>query len=335
MKFLSIRMYQVLADKAKEIVKESLRTSGMLFKIMVPLIIITKILKELGAIEIIGKWLAPVMQWVGLPGSMGLVWATGMMTNLYGAMLVFVSIGSEVSLTTAQITVLACLLLSAHALPIEIKIAQKTGVRMRWMFLIRVEGALCFGMILHAFFSLGHFLQSPCVLLWKPAPVPPGWIAWAWGEVKNLGMIFCVITVLLILMDILKWSGVIGWLNRVLAPVLRILGIGQEATHLTLIGMTLGLGYGGGLLIREVQKGHVPPKDVFLSLVFMGLCHSLIEDTLLMTALGAHPIGILFGRIVFAFLMTLVFSWMVKNVSLDAFYRYWYRAQSVAKERLS
>ena len=320
----------ILKRKAKEILRESLQTSGMLFKIMVPLIVITKILRELGAIEIISHWLEPCMHLVGLPGSMGLVWATGIVTNLYGALLVFVSLGSTPVLTIAQVTVLATLLLLAHALPIELKIAQKTGIRIHWMFLIRIGGALCLGMILNGVFSLGHLLQAPSHLLWSPAPEPEGW-GWIWREIKNLFTIYCVIMLLLILLDFLKWTGLIKGLNRLLTPVLNFLGIGYEATHLILIGMTLGLGYGGGLLIREVHQGHVPSKDVFVVMVFMGLCHSLIEDTLLMTALGAHFSGILLGRVLFAFIITLAFSQSIRKLHLDTFYRYWYHRQLTPK----
>ncbi len=41
---------------------------------------------------------------------------------------------------------------------------------------------------------------------------------------------------------------------------------------------------------------------MFFSLTLMGLCHSLIEDTMLMVMIGAHLSGILWARLVFAIL---------------------------------
>jgi len=42
--------------------------------------------------------------------------------------------------------------------------------------------------------------------------------------------------------------------------------------------------------------------------IFMSLCHSLIEDTLLMMSLGAKMIGIFWRRIFFAVIFIIVFN---------------------------
>ena len=41
-------------------------------------------------------------------------------------------------------------------------------------------------------------------------------------------------------------------------------------------------------------------REVFNSLALMGLCHGLVEDTLLMMAIGGKLAGILFGRLLFS-----------------------------------
>jgi hypothetical protein len=64
--------------------------------------------------------------------------------------------------------------------------------------------------------------------------------------------------------------------------------------------MVMGLTYGGGLIIQESKSGAVRAKDVFASLTLMGLTHSLIEDTLLLSLLGAHLSGILWARLLFS-----------------------------------
>ena len=70
--------------------------------------------------------------------------------------------------------------------------------------------------------------------------------------------------------------------------------------------MVMGIAYGGGLIIRHATSGRIGRRDVLASLMLMGLCHSLIEDTLLMAALGAHVSGIFFGRILFALSATFI-----------------------------
>ena len=69
--------------KARNFLQESLSVALPLLRIMIPMIIVVKILKEMGAIEILGQWLAPLMGIVGLPGSMGLVWAATMVAGFF------------------------------------------------------------------------------------------------------------------------------------------------------------------------------------------------------------------------------------------------------------
>ena len=57
------------------------------------------------------------------------------------------------------------------------------------------------------------------------------------------------------------------------------------------------------MLIKEARSGHLSQRDIFLTLGFLGLCHSIIEDTLLVFLLGADLSGILWARVVFALLV--------------------------------
>jgi hypothetical protein len=68
--------------------------------------------------------------------------------------------------------------------------------------------------------------------------------------------------------------------------------------------MTLGLTYGGGLIIQEARAGQLSRHDVFCALALLGICHSFIEDTLLMMVIGGHLSGTLIFRTLFALLVT-------------------------------
>lgn len=76
-------------------------------------------------------------------------------------------------------------------------------------------------------------------------------------------------------LELAKVTDLIGWL---LSPLLRLMGISKAATPITMVGVLLGLSYGGGLIIKEAQEGKMSSRDVVLSLSFMGICHGLIED---------------------------------------------------------
>ena len=311
-----------ITTEIKNTLKETIFTTFELLKIMIPISIIVKILGELGVIEIVGDFLAPIMKVVGLPGDFGLVWATAMITNIYGGLVVFFSLSVKNSLTVAQVTVLGTMILVAHTLLIESRITQKAGVRLWFMLSLRVLGAFILGWILNIIFTSFNLHQNESVLLWKPTYENSSIFYWVIGECRNYFMIFIIILSLLFLMKILKKSGAISRLNNFLEPILKSLGMSKDAAPVTIIGMTLGLAYGGGLIIKEVKSGFLSKKDTFLSLSLMGLSHSLIEDTLLMLAIGASLVGILFARLLFTIAVMVVLIKFITHLSKRRFERY-------------
>ena len=289
----------------KDVIKEAGQVSLHLFKIMIPILIGVKILQQAGLIAYLAMPLDPVMRIMGLPGETGLVWATAMVNNLYSAIIVFLSLSESMQLSVAQVTVLSTVMLVAHGLPIEVKIAQSAGTRFLFQALTRIGGGFVLGWILHLTYSLTGTLQQANTIFWQgdvPAQPPP-LPMWAAEQIKNLALIFCIILVLVVLMRIMHKLRIVDGLTWLLRPVLRFLGIGREAATLTIIGMVMGLTYGGGLIIQESRSGTVEARDVFASLTLMGLTHSLIEDTLLLTMIGAHLSGILWARLLFSLLV--------------------------------
>ena len=297
-------MWQQLPTYAKEIFCEAGQVSLRLFKIMIPILIGVKILQESGLITYVALPLDPVMQLMGLPGETGLIWATAMVNNLYSGIIVFLTLADSMQLSVAQVTVLSTVMLVAHALPIEVKIAQSAGTRFLFQALSRVCGGFVLGWLLHVMYSLTGCLQEPNVIFWQgEIPVHPSLWIWVLDQGRNFVLIFLIILVLVLLMRIMHALRIVDALIWILRPILRFLGIGREAATLTIIGMVMGLTYGGGLIIQESKSGRVGAQDVFASLTLMGLTHSLIEDTLLLSLLGAHMSGILWARLLFSLLV--------------------------------
>lgn len=298
------------------------RTSFDLFKIMIPITIATRILAQMGAIEPLGKLLAPVMSICGLPGSMGLVWATAMITNIYGGLAVFASLAPTENLTVAQATVLGTMILLAHTLPIELRVAQKSGPRFRAMAALRLFSAVTLGIILNQVYSRGGWLQQPNRLAWMPKVADNSWQTWAMGQAQSLLVIFFIILGLLVLMRVLSRSGLMAVLTRWLAPGLRMLGISAEAAPLAIVGMTMGMSYGGGMIIQEAKSGRLATRDIFFSVALMSICHSVIEDSLLVMTIGAHVSGVFFARILFALVVISLLVRIVKRLPQRVFEKY-------------
>ncbi len=275
-----------------------------LFRVMIPVIIIVKALKELNLIRYLTFFLDPVMELIGLPGEMGIVWATAMVDTIYGSIIVLLSLNGGTMLTTAQVTILATVVLVAHSLPVELKIAQKSGPKLPFQAICRLGCAFFIGWFLNRFYSYFDLLQNPSVNLLKreiaSISEKESTLEWALGQARTLIYISIVIFALLGFMRILQKIKVIDMVNRLLRPILRIIGIGPKASTITIFGLSLGITYGGGLIIHEARNGHVKKEDVFFSLTLMGISHSLIEDTLLMVMIGGDLSGILWARLIFS-----------------------------------
>ncbi len=312
-----------MQNRFRELVNDISKITVDLYKIMIPIIILVKIMQELGGIKYISYILSPLMQWVGLPDAMGLVWATTLVTNIYGGMIIFVSIAPQESLSIAQVTVLGGMMLLAHNLPVEVRIAQKTGVRVAFNLLLRIGGALLFGFLLHHLYSATNWLQESNTLLWQPATsINPSLLTWAILQLKTLGQVFIIIAILVTFLKLLKSTGFEKLLIFILSPLLRLLGLGEKTATITIIGMNLGLTYGGGLLIGEAKKGELSQREIFGAISLIAICHSLIEDTLLVMLLGADISGALYLRLVFAFLVIGIGMRLITRLSDSAFYYY-------------
>ncbi|CAH6935076.1 conserved membrane hypothetical protein [Vibrio chagasii] len=308
----------------KELLKEIFDVTSTLFRIMIPIIIVIKVVEELGGIVILSEWLSPIMESVGLPKEMGLVWATTILTNIYAGLIILIN--SDVSLTVAQASVLGSMMLLAHSLPIEGAIAKKAGVSWLATLSVRVGGSLVLAWLLNLSYQYGDLLNYPATVLWEPeVSSDNSYIGWAIEQLKNFAVIFMVISALLLLLKVLKVLGIEKLMALLLRPFLRLLGISKDATNLTIIGITLGLSFGGGLLINEAKKGHIAARDVFTAIMLLNLLHSLIEDTLLILLIGADFYTIFWGRIVFSVLIVALISHAIKRVKPTICERYFYR----------
>lgn len=284
----------------QELIRDAISACYELFKVMIPVIIGVKLLQEFDLIQYVALPLKPIMGLLGLPAELGLAWATAMVNSMYAGLIVFLSLARDMTLNTEQVTIFAVLLLIGHGFLVEGAIAQRSGAKFVFQILSRLFGAFALGLILHWTYSSSGTLQEPAVILFQSSgPVDPTLLQWIWGETKNLLSIFGIVLGLMIMMRILSAIRAVDLMNALLRPILKLIGIGPKASTITIIGFTLGLAYGGGLIINEAQSGRIDRKDVFYSLTLMGLCHSMIEDTLLMMLIGGHLSGIFWGRMLF------------------------------------
>ena len=88
--------------------------------------------------------------------------------------------------------------------------------------------------------------------------------------------------------------------------ILVLVGIGSRASTIVIVGLTLGLGFGGGLMIKDVRQGMIPAQAAVGSLVLINLYHSVFEDTAVLMLLGPSLFYILVVRGIFSLILTYV-----------------------------
>lgn len=274
-----------------------------LLKFLLPALVVVKVLEWFGVTEWVAALLAPLMAALGLPEQLSIVWAATLLTNIYAGMVVFFDLAANQSLTVAQVTVLGTLMVVAHGLPVEGAAARRAGVPWWVTLLLRIGGGLMLGRILHLVYQSGGWLQQPNRMIWEPAAQDSGLLHWLWSQGQMLIIIFVVIGTLITLLRLLRALGIERVLHAILTPPLRLLGIGRDAANTMIVGVTLGISFGAGLIIQDVDSGRMSRRDTLLCLSFLGICHSVIEDTLVVMTLGADLSGILLARVLFAFLV--------------------------------
>lgn len=310
----------------KKPVKDSVVLYWELIKVMLPIMILVRLGIQFGLIETISQVFTPFMDMVGLPSLAGIVWTTAMLVNIYAGMAALVALSAEAPMTVAQITILGSMMLLAHGLPIEQRIVQKSGPGLIATTLLRIVGALVYGALLNTFYQSFNLLQMPATIGWLPETnAGAGWFEWSKDSLISLFSIFWVILLLVLILKALEDLKITDRISKILSPVLNLMGISQKAVPITMIGVMLGLSYGGALILREAKEGTLSPKDIFLSLSFMCLCHSLIEDTLLIMAIGGHLSGILVGRFIFTFGVIFLLGRLVDQIPQKMFYGFLFK----------
>ncbi|WP_221932004.1 nucleoside recognition domain-containing protein [Paracoccus sp. M683] len=301
-----------------------------LLRLILPIVLLTEVLIRLGVIAAIAPAFEPVMSLYGLPPELGLAWLTGMLVGFFGAIPLIFTLVPAGQLSVADITIFSALLLFAHALPIEQAIIRRAGPGLIASTLIRVGGGMFYAAILYQLSAASGWLDRPLDAIWQPMAQIQGWGSFLLGLAETMGWMLVILLLLGWTMEILRLTGGIDLLGRIVDPVLRLAGIRGEARYFAVIGTFLGVTYGGGLMIQEAQSGRIPPRQIFGACVFMGFSHSLIEDTAIVMALGADGMAVLWGRLLFAIVATALVMRIVDRLPSGVFHRWLF---PVARDR--
>lgn len=118
--------------------RSGLETFWSLAKAMIPAYLLALVLREIGVIDLLAHWAAPLMSLVGLPGEAAVPLIMGYVLNVYAA----VGATQALDLTARQMTVLALACLIGHNLLVEGSVIRKTGMSGFGFGVLRVASGL-------------------------------------------------------------------------------------------------------------------------------------------------------------------------------------------------
>ena len=275
----------------KTSLRTSLQSSLVIIKFIVPLYILSDVLLYFDLLSSISFIFYPITSWLGLPVEAGMAIAAGVLLNLYAA----IAFAAPLGIDSSQWTILAVFLGVCHSMVVESVIMKQIGISYWYSITLRFSMALV---------SVVPVMLMPKVFFADKAHTGvviieeyDSFLAMLENSIINaLGLsvkVILLISLIIIFMNALKQTRLFkSWSSRVniLYPII--------------VGQLLGITYGAGILIKEVNSGTLSRRDVLFVATFLMVCHSIIEDTLLFVMFGANCLIIIVIRIVMAFLVS-------------------------------
>ncbi|MDF0599418.1 nucleoside recognition domain-containing protein [Psychromarinibacter sp. C21-152] len=311
-----------LLRTARTVVADAASLYWALVKIVLPILLAVKLAEDLGWIDAAAPVFAPVMRALGLPPELALACLAGILGGIWGGAAALYALVPPEALTTAQVTVFWTVLLFAHALPVEQRIVQKAGTGFLVSACWRLFAGLSCAALLHLMFTATGWLQAPADPDWIPAARSADWPSFLSETAQALAWMFVILLGLVVLMRIVARLRLERPLATLVSPALRASGLPRDAAPIVVVGLILGLSYGGGLILHETRNGTLDRRQVFRATMFMSLCHGLIEDTAVAIALGADPTSVLLGRVAYALLLSAVLTRLIALVPDRTFQRW-------------
>ena len=254
-----------------------------LLKIVVPVTLAVALLQWSGFLVVIARALAPLMGLLGLSGEAALVFLSSIFLNIYSA----IAVAGGLGLDLRQATILAIMCLTAHNLLVETAVMKKSGSSAAKMAILRLGAAIVAGALLNLLLSRSlaarPFLATGAEQSAEILGVLSGW---AISTGKMAAKMALIVLFVMIAQRLLEEFRIMDFLSRLFAPLMRIFGLGENASFLWIVINIVGYAYGAGIVIEQIDSGRMKKQDGDLFNHHASMCHSLLEDSALFLAVG-------------------------------------------------
>ena len=285
-------------------------------KILIPTLIVLRILQIWQVDLLLAEWLSPSMAIVGLPGYAALVWAAALVGNIYTAIAVLASYWSQQPLSIAQVSILSVMMLIAHSMIVEAIIAKKSGTTIIFSIVWRMLNAYAIGWLTFQICQHFNLWQAIARPLFKTSQTDVSLTIWLLTQLQSIVIMLLVIMAFMALILYLRQIGIEQKLHQSISPLLKLFYLPNSAANITIVGMVLGISYGAGLLIHDIETHKVSRQDGAKVMSILNLNHAVIEDTLLMLLIGASIWIALLQRLLLGLLMSWLYCFAVNHSPL-------------------
>lgn len=290
-----------LVKCVKTALPQGTKTAAWLLKITIPVSFAVFLFDYSGWMNIVAGWAAPFFRLIGLSGEASIVLITSIITNIYSAIAVMTTLGTGYR----EGTILAVMCLISHALIVETAIQRKTGSNPWRMVFTRISASLVVAFLLNLILP-GKIEGTHETLLRQSTEFVPALKEWLRAIAVTTLKIIVLVNLLLILQKILSEFGLIKWILKPFIPLLKIMGLPVGTGFLWMVAYTLGLSYGGAIMISQSEEGHLTNEEADLLNHHIAVSHSILEDTLLFAAMGYNLFILVLPRI----LLSVLYVWL-------------------------
>ena len=296
-----LNIQERLLKSVKTALPQGMKTAIWLLKLTIPVSFAVFLLDFFGILNVIAGWVAPLFKLIGLSGQASIVLITSFFTNIYSVIAVMTTLGFGFR----EGTILAVMCLISHALIVETAIQKKTGSSPWRMVLIRLSASFIAAYLLNLILPAEAITTSENVVR-SAGEFIPALTNWLSNMLVTTIKIVVLVNLLLILQKILNEFGLIKWILMPFVPLLKVMGLPSSTGFLWIVANTLGLGYGGAIMISETEDGKLSREDADLLNHNIAISHSQLEDPLLFVAVGYHFGILIWPRI----LLAIIFVWI-------------------------
>ncbi len=278
--------------------RKGLKSFLWIIKIILPVSLAAFLLEWSGATLWLEPVFKPLMSLVNLPPEAFIPIIASIFADVYGG----IAAMAVMNFSVAQMTLIMLFSAISHSLIIEGLIQARSGISFIKITIVRlVASALSVYLLSFAFSGTGVSIGPPT------AGAGAGFLQALEGWAGDIGLltvqIFGLVMIIMIGQELALSSGLIEKSRKRLSPVMRVMGLSDNALVAWLVAIFAGVTVGSAVIMEECRRGTISKRSLERLHISIGVNHSMVEQSVVMTALvGVNIFYIMFIRLIGAVL---------------------------------